>query len=236
MQVKINNIRIQAISSYLPYKEIKCKNIKSVNAEEIENIIKVTGVESFHVANEIETSSDMCYYATMELLNNNVIDKTKIDGLIFVSQTNDYILPSTSVILQNRIGLSKDTVCIDIHYGCSGYIYGVLQASLWISSGLCNNVLVLSGDTTSKMINEKDCSLKMVFGDAGTATLINRSDSEMCFSIHSDGSGYDKLIIPAGGFRLPCSDETKIQNMDEDGNIRSQENLYMDGMEYFLSL
>lgn len=176
---------------------------------------------------------DLCFEAAIYLMKNEEIDKERIGGLVFVSQTNDYILPCTSVILQDRLGISKETVCLDIHYGCSGYIYGLLQAALWISSAACEYVLVLCGDTSTKMVNEKDKSLKMVFGDSGTATLVTRGGKEMGFSLCSDGSGYDKLIIPAGGFRNKASEESKILLFDNDKNGRTQEDLYMDGMAIF---
>ena len=98
---------------------------------------------------------------------------------------------------------------------------------------MCSNVLLLAGDTNSRLVNDKDRSLKLVFGDAGTATLITKGNKEMCIVIHSDGSGFDKLIVPAGGFRKPISDSTKDLITDEDGNSRTEENIYMDGMEIF---
>ena len=136
--------------------------------------------------------------------------------------------------MQDRLGLSKDTVCIDVRYGCSGYIYGVFQAASWIASGACQNVLVLSGDTNSRMINDNDRSLKMVMGDAGTATLVSKGDTQIGFLIHSDGSGAEKLIVPAGGFRTPKSATTSELQWDEDRNGRTQEDMFMDGMAIFM--
>jgi 3-oxoacyl-[acyl-carrier-protein] synthase-3 len=172
----------------------------------------------------------MCFQAAIHLLDEERIDRTLIDGLIFVSQTADYILPSTSICLQDRLKLGKETVCLDIHYGCSGYIYGIFQAALWIQSKACRNVLVLAGDTTSKMIHPKDKSMRMVFGDCGTATLVTIGTKPMGISLHSDGSGYDRLIIPAGGFRMPISEKTSELKFDEDNNGRTANNIYMDGM------
>ena len=169
-----------------------------------------TGVERARIADKDMCSSDMCQKAAEALMEKDGINKDEIDGLVFVSQTCDWILPSMSIALQDRLGLSKDTVCIDIHYGCSGYIYGLFQASLWVSSGACKNVLVLSGDTTSRMINPNDKSLRMVFGDCGTSTLVSKGSDLIGFHIQSDGSGSDRLIVPAGGFRFPCSEETSV--------------------------
>lgn len=234
MKAIFNNIGIRAITSYLPNNVLEMSSLSNDYGEkEVANIIKATGVHKVHIADKNETSSDMCLKAANYLIEKENIDRSTIDGLVFVSQTTDYILPSTSIILQDRLGLSKETVCIDIHYGCSGYIYGLYQAALWLSSNSCKNVLVLAGDTTSKIIHPLDKSLRMVFGDAGTASLVTKGNSKMGVSICSDGSGYDKLIIPAGGFRKPVSDDTKELFFDEDNNGRTLEHLYMDGMGIF---
>jgi 3-oxoacyl-[acyl-carrier-protein] synthase-3 len=234
MKTVINNISIKAITAYLPENELDMKTLSSLYGEkQVNAIIKATGVQSTRVAPEDITSSDMCRYAAEDLFEKECIDRADIDGVVFVSQTADYILPSTSVCLQERLGLSKDTVCIDIHYGCSGYIYGLFQAACWINAGMCNNVLVLAGDTTSRLINPNDRSLRMVFGDCGTCTLVSRGDSQIGVHIQSDGSGADRLIVPAGGFRIPMSSETSILEYDIDKNGRTKNDLYMDGMAIF---
>lgn len=234
MKVLFNNIEIKAITSYLPPKVLELTTLSSEYGEtEVNNIIKTTGVERVRVCGEDQTASDMCFEAANQLIEKESIERESIDGLVFVSQTTDYILPATSIILQDRLGLKTDTVCLDIHYGCSGYIYGILQAALWINAGACKNVLVLAGDTTTKMINPHDKSLKMVFGDCGTATLVAKGDFDLGVTVNSDGSGYERLIVPAGGFRKPVSDVTKQLTYDADHNGRTEEDLYMDGMAIF---
>lgn len=234
MQTIINNIGIESVTAWLPEDRLDMRSLGSLygNAE-VENIIKATGVESVRIAEETMTSSDMCYKAAEHLFDMDGIDRSSIDGLILVSQTSDYILPATSICLQDRLGFSENTVCMDIHYGCSGYVYGLFQAACWIHSGMCSRVLVLAGDTTSRMINPMDKSLRMVFGDCGTATLVGRGDHSMGFHIQSDGSGADRLIVPAGGFRTPVSAETSLLEYDEEHNGRTQNDLFMDGMAIF---
>lgn len=234
MKTIIPNIQIAAIASYLPEASLDLKSLGQLyGSTEVENIIKTTGIERVRVCQTDETSSDMCFAAAEHLIEREGIDRKEIDGLVFVSQTTDYILPATSVILQHRLKLTTETVCQDVHYGCSGYIYGLFQASLWIQSGACRNVLVLSGDTTTKMIHPEDKSMRMVFGDAGTATLITKGDEPIAFNICSDGSGYDQLIVPAGGFRMPKSEKTKQLIEDEDHNKRTLEDLSIDGLGIF---
>lgn len=234
MKVILQNVKLKAVSSWLPENRLEMTDLGSVYGDsEVASIIKATGVERARIADKDMCSSDMCQKAAEVLIENEGIDKAKIDGLVFVSQTTDWILPATSISLQDRLGLSTDTVCIDIHYGCSGFVYGLFQAATWVSTGACKNVLVLSGDTTSRMMNENDKSLRMVFGDCGTAALVSAGDCSMGFHIQSDGSGSDRLIVPAGGFRLPISDETSKLIWDEDKNGRTQNDLFMDGMTIF---
>lgn len=234
MKVILNNVQLKAVSSWLPENRLEMSDLGSVYGDtEVASIIKATGVERVRIADKDMCSSDMCQKAAEVLIEKEGIDKAEIDGLVFVSQTTDWILPATSIALQDRLGLSKDTVCIDIHYGCSGFIYGMFQAALWVTTGACKNVLVLSGDTTSRMMNENDKSLRMVFGDCGTAALISVGSTSMGFNIQSDGSGADRLIVPAGGFRTPITEETSKLVWDEDKNGRTQNDLFMDGMAIF---
>lgn len=234
MKCILKGLRIKAISTYLPKNTLEMSSLNQAYGEKnVETIMKATGVERVRIAGPTETASDMCYEAAKLLIDNEGIERSDIDGIVFISQTADYRLPATSVVLQDKLGLSKDTVCFDISYGCSGYIYGIYQASLLVSSGSCKNVLVLAGDTNSRIINSKDRAQRMVFGDCGSATLVTRGIGEMGFHICSDGSGYDRVIIPAGGFRLPSTEQTKVEHEDQDGNIRSQDDLYNDGLAVF---
>lgn len=234
MRTILNNVQVKAINSWLPKIVMEMLSFcDEYGEQEVKNIIKTTGVERVRIADKNMTSSDMCFNAAEALFEQESMDKSAIDGLVFVSQTTDWILPATSISLQDRLGLSKETVCIDIHYGCSGYIYGLFQAALWITTCACKNVLVLAGDTTSQMINPKDKSLKLVFGDCGTATLVSSGNGAIGFDIKSDGSGSERLIVPAGGFRMPVSESTSVLEWDSDNNGRTQNDLYMDGLAIF---
>lgn len=234
MKVKIDNIFIKAVSAWLPQNILEMSSLsKEYGAQEVETVMRTTGIERVRIADANVCASDMCQYAAKSLLEKEGVNVNEIDGLVFVSQTSDWIIPSTAIALQERLGLSKDTVCVDIHYGCSGYIYGLFQAASWIHSGACKNVLVLAGDTSSRMVNPNDRSLRMVFGDCGTATLVTVGSNEIGFHIQSDGSGSDSLIIPAGGYRLPISEETSQLMWDDDRNGRTQNDLYMNGMDIF---
>lgn len=233
MKAKLK-FEIKAIATAVPAQIFHCSSLyEEFGKKNIDAIIKTTGVSHVRIAAEGTTASDLCFEAAQKILHVLPFDKSKIDGLVFVSQTADYILPQTSHILQSRLGLNKATFCIDIPLGCSGYVHGILQAALLLNSTSCENILVLAGDTTSKMINPKDKSVKMLFGDAGSATLVTRSDQTGYFEVMSDGSGADRLIVPAGGYRKPSNSETGIAKEAEDGNTRSEDDMYMDGLEIF---
>lgn len=234
LETIFKNISISGISTVVPKNVLNLETLSSVyGQEDVRKIIATTGIKKVRIADEETTASDLCYQAAHHLIEQLDIEKDEIDALIFVSQTNDYSLPQTSNVLQSRLGLNENVFCLDIRLGCSGYIIGLFQASLLINGGACKNVLVLAGDTTSKIINPKDKSLRMVFGDAGSATFVNRGSDDIGFKIHNKGSGFSELIIPAGGFRKPISNLTSNEITDKDGNVRSENDLYMNGAEIF---
>ena len=234
METVFKNISISGISTVVPQDILKFETLSSVyGLEDVRKIIATTGIKQVRIADDETTASDLCYQAAENLIKNMAIEKETIDGLIFVSQTNDYSLPQTSNVLQSRLSLNEKVFCLDIRLGCSGYIVGLFQASLLINSGACCKVLVLAGDTTSKIINPRDKSLRMVFGDAGSATYVTRGSDDIGFKIHNNGSGFSHLIVPAGGFRKRSSNLTSDEIADQDGNVRSENDLFMNGTEIF---
>jgi len=177
----------------------------------------------------------LCFEAAEILLNDMRIDRNSIDLLIFVSQTPDYHQPATAPILQHRLGLSKLCGSFDINLACSGYVYGLSTAFSYVAQNGIDRVLLLVGETLSKIISKKDRATSLLFGDGGTATLIEKKEDNPAsyFSLNSDGSGESVLKINGGGYRNQSSEETlKIKNY-EDGSKRSDEQLFMDGMEVF---
>jgi 3-oxoacyl-[acyl-carrier-protein] synthase-3 len=234
MKVQIEGINIKSISSCFPKNKLNLEDLKNDFGEsEVIKIIKTTGISSVRVVDDSTTTADLCEFAAKKLIEINNINTDDIDALIFVSQTADYKLPQTSHILQSKLDLKEDTICFDFPIGCNGYIYGLFQASVLINSKACKKVLLLSGDTTTKVINNKDRSLKMVFGDGGSATLVEEGTDLLSFIIYSDGSQYKDLIIPDGGSRNPYNAQSNKLKYDEEGNGRSPMNLYMDGMSIF---
>ena len=231
MNASFNCANITGIATTIPAEVCNLRDFSAQWGEkEVEQIIAGTGVVCIHQAPTGMTTSDLCFASAQKLLLELDVDPKTIDGIVFVSQTPDYILPATSALLQNRLGLKNQIVAFDINYGCSGYVYGLLQAHMLIQSKMCQSVLVCAGDISTSMINPRDRALRMLFGDGGSATLVQAGTDQHHFAVRTDGSGAKSLIIPAGGSRQPRNAETGIAKSAEDGNYRSAEDLYMDGI------
>lgn len=233
--LRYSNIGIKAIAACVPPQVVSNRDLTYImTEEEIQKAINNIGIEERRIADDNVCASDLCYEAAKQLLNDNSIDPASIDALIFVSQTPDYHQPATAPILQHRLGITKDCLAFDINLACSGYVYGLATAYAYASSQGINRVLLLVGETMSKIVSKFDKVNTPLFGDAGTATLIECGDyGESTFSLHSDGSGAEVMMIPAGGFRTPSSVNTLVTETDEDGNKRSLEQFRMDGMAVF---
>ncbi|OLS38433.1 3-oxoacyl-ACP synthase III family protein [Bacillus sp. MRMR6] len=232
MKATLTNSIIKGISTAIPKTQVNLHSLSSIYGEdEVNRIIASTGIEEIHVAREGLCTSDLCEAAAEALLSRLEISPSTIDGLVFVSQTPDYRMPATSVLLQHRLGLPTTAVAFDINYGCSGFVYGLYQASMMVEAGGCERVLVCVGDTSTRMVHPGDRSVRMVFGDAGSAALIEKGKNTTHFVLRTDGSGAEHLIIPAGGSRKPISEATSKPIETEDGNVRSEETVYMNGME-----
>lgn len=232
MSSTIHGVNIAGITASLPTNVLSLKDMSETFGEEqIDRIIASSGVRNLRMADEKTTTSDLCVHAAEHLFKCGNIDHASIDAIIFISQTFDYKIPATSAIMQHRLNLTNETLAFDIAYGCSGYVYGLFQAGMLISTGVCDRVLVCAGDISTKLSHPKDRSTRVLFGDAGSATLVEKGEGTMFFHFYTDGSGGKHLCIPAGGSRLPYSPKTWIEQTDAEGNIRTLSDLYMNGFE-----
>jgi 3-oxoacyl-[acyl-carrier-protein] synthase-3 len=197
--------------------------------------IDSTGVANRRYTDISICSSDLCFHAARNLIIENNINIDEIDLLVFVSQTADYLSPATSMSLQHRLGLNKKTAAFDVNLGCTGYIYGLSIAYSIMTQPAFRKCLLLVGDTPSKVVSSSDKTNAYLFGDAGTATLIEKSANltPSFFSLYSDGARADAIKIEAGGYRLPSSTETLREKVFQDGSIRNENQVHMDGMEVF---
>lgn len=234
--VKFNGIGIKAISVTVPKNRVETSKLTDFFTEkQLSNFIGATGVEERRIADKDTCASDLCYDAAMNLLNKIGISPDEIDALIFISQTPDYRVPGTSIIMQDRLKLQKTTIAFDVNMTCSGYLYGLFLAYSLTNVPNIKNVLLLVGETLSKITSPKDNSIGLLLGDAGSATLITKNE-KYCgsfFSLNTDGSNSEAVIIPGGGFRNMSSIETLKYKQYKDGSERNDEQINMDGMEVF---
>ena len=229
-----HGVGIKALSACVPPDVVYNKDLGYlIPEEEIEKTISNIGIEQRRIAASDVMASDLCYKAACQLMADNDINPESIDVLLFMSQTPDYRIPATSCILQQRLGLPKETLCFDISLGCSGYLFALSTAFAYASMEGVNRVLLLDGETFSKIVNRRDKVDWPLYGDAGTATLIEKGDyGDSTFMLYTDGSGEDTLKIHAG-MRNPVTPDSCVEREREDGNIRTDLEVFMDGMDVF---
>ncbi len=235
--LSFNNVGISGLAAAVPQKIINnYEHDPYFNKDDIQEVIDKIGVRERRFADDNTCSSDLCFAAAEKLINEMNIDRNEIDLLLFISQTPDYRMPATSVLLQNRLQLSTSTITFDISLGCSAFLYGLSVAYSMLTAGGIRKALVLDGETRSKVYSQKDRKTAFLFGDGGVAALVERGEqySSSWFSLNSDGSRESLIKIPAGGYRKMSSCETVTEKVvDEHGNIRSEEQGYMNGADVF---
>jgi 3-oxoacyl-[acyl-carrier-protein] synthase-3 len=227
--------KITAISTSVPSRVRTTNDFnKKYGQELVDKIIKNVGVRQGHLSDEYTTTSDLCEHAANTIFNELAIPRDSVDVLLFVSQTPDYIAPSTACVLQERLGLSIECMAYDINLACSGFLYGVTAALSYLKNPGINRVLLLCGDTVSKHCSPEDRGLVMLSYDAGSAILIDKnidSGDKAYFKLQTIGSGYRSLIVPYGGYRhrIGSADRT----IRESDVARSDYDGYMNGAEVF---
>ena len=205
-------------------------------ADQVKEVVDKVGVFERRFADVKTCSSDLCYAAAERLIADNNVDKSEIDLLVFLSQTPDYRMPATSIILQDRLGLPQSCVAFDMQLGCAGFCYALSVVYGMMQGGNIRKALILDGETRSKVYSPKDRRSAFIFGDGGVAALVERNEKfgKSWFSLNSDGSRHDLIMIKGGGYRNMSSEETlKERVVDEYGNIRSDEQGYMRGGDVF---
>ena len=225
---------IKAIAYYLPERIVTNEQLVEEFPEwSVEKIAQKVGIIERHVAAEDETAGDLAFKAARKLITDFQVDKSKIDFILLCTQSPDYFFPSTSCVLQSRLGLSTKCGAFDFNLGCSGYEYGLAVAKGLMSAGVAKEILLLTAETYNKHIHPKDKGNRTIFGDGASATLISSEGFAEIgdFVLGSDGSGYDRLIHKTGAMRhyQPLNDFHE----DENGTPLSSDHLFMDGKAIF---
>ena len=232
-----SNIGIAGIAACVPKQTIDNYHYTQYFPEDVvHKVVDKIGIFERRFADDHTCASDLCFAAAERLIADLQVDKLEIDVLIFISQTPDYRMPATAFLLQERLGLPKTTMAFDLSLGCSAFLYGLSVGYSLLQQPHIRKVLLLDGETRSKVYSPKDRKTAFLFGDAGAAVLLERGEKygESYFSLNSDGSMADTIKIEGGGYRMPSSEETLRERVvDEYGNIRSLEHGYMDGDDVF---
>ncbi len=234
-QAILSHVRLCGVASAVPERIVEAKDFYERFGEaEVQKIVQSTGVSRRHISLNLCTS-DLACAATSRLMDDLGWQPDSVGALVFISQSPDYLFPATSCTLHERLGLSKNCAAFDINLGCSGYTYGLwLMASLMSASRISRGLLLV-GDTSNRTISPLDRATALLFGDSGTATALELTDenSPLAAVWGTDGTGWRHIIRPAGLFRHPHTEATALRTEREGGNIRSDEDTYMNGAEVF---
>ena len=197
-------VNITSISYYLPEKIEGLSDLQHDNPDwDIQKIFEKTGIRTRHIASSHQTASDLAYIAAEKLLSDTE-RRREIDLLILVTQSPDYLLPTSACILQSRLALSQNCMAFDINLGCSGFITALSIAGGLIETGVVNTGLILCADTYSKYIDKHDRACRPIFSDGAAAILLEKTALDCIgpFAFGTDGSGFEHLIVRQGGARM----------------------------------
>jgi len=231
----IDHIKIKGIAAAVPSQIESNWDYDLLTDKEKRLLVKTTGVEEKRRAPNGTTTSDLCFHATKKLMKALKWDTDEIMLLVFVSQSCDYFLPATAIILQDRLGLPKNCIAFDVGLGCSGYVYGLSIISSFMNTTGIKKALLMAGDVSSATCSFEDKSTYPLFGDAGTVTAleIDSKAATSHYSLQSDGSGYETIIIPDGGIRNRASEASFEKKEISKGIKRSNFDLALNGIDVF---
>ena len=238
MNLKFNNKKITGILTVFPEKEIsfedEMENYDFTKRQSMK-LKLVMGFDKRRVVEKGTSVSDLCVSGLNYLFDKKLLNKDDIDALILVTQSPDHFMPATSHVIHGMLNLKQDIYLDDITQGCSGYSFGLNKAFMLLEQESIKKVVVLNADIMSTKVCGKDRSSAPLTGDGATITIVENDPSgkPIYGAVKADGSGVDALIIPAGGFRLPSSEETAVLEKDKAGNYKALDHISMKGDEVF---
>lgn len=223
------------ISYYLPEQILTNEDLEQLFPDwKADDIESKTGIYKRHCAAYDELASDCVVKAAETLFEEHQIDKSTIDFLIFVTQSQDHASPTTACLIQNRLGLNKSIGAFDINLGCTGFVYALSVAKGLMVTNNLKNTLILTSETLTKYIHPKDKSARTIFGDAGAATLVSKSTKIGNFIFGTDGSGSEVMIKRNGSFRFPFNKVWGVDYDDGYGSITNDDYFRMKGQDVFV--
>jgi 3-oxoacyl-[acyl-carrier-protein] synthase-3 len=230
----MNKAFIRGVSYYLPEKVVTNEELVEEFPEwSVEKVAQKVGVNARHLAAKDETAGDMAEKAARKLFEEYGVGPSEIDFVMLCTQSPDYFLPSTACVLQDRLGIPTTSGAFDYNLGCSGCIYGMAMAKGLITAGIAKNVLLLTAETYNKYLHPSDKSNRSIFGDGAAACLISTEGFAEIgeFSLGTDGSGANNLIVKTGAARQKTATGKFVE--DEEGHVWYDDYLYMNGGNVF---
>jgi 3-oxoacyl-[acyl-carrier-protein] synthase-3 len=189
--------RIIGTGSYLPAKVLTNADLAGTVDTSDEWIQQRTGIRERHIAADTESASDLALQASRRALEMAGITADQLDLIIVATTTPDMVFPSTACILQSKLG-AKNMPAFDVQAVCSGFVYALNTADLYIKSGQYEHILVVGAEVYSRILDWSDRGTCVLFGDGAGAVVLKRSDTPgiLASRLHADGSHADILSVP----------------------------------------
>ena len=194
------------------------------------------GYKTHRIVHETTSTSDLCCAGLDYMLKQGLLKAEDIGGIVVATTSPDHFIPPVSSIIHGKFELANDVVCVDISQGCVAFYWGLLEAFMLLEHVKEKKILVFAADVLSKKVSKKDRNSYPLIGDGAGIAIVENSDedNEIHAVLYNNGKLGNVLTIPAGGSRLPCSSETaRLQDFNNDGNLRSLDNLTMNGADVF---
>jgi 3-oxoacyl-[acyl-carrier-protein] synthase-3 len=224
-QATLRNVRYAGMATCVPRRVLS--NIQDCPPQmrsARERVVRNIGIETRRICSEWQCFSDLAFDAAERLLAELKWERDEVDALIVLTQSPDYLIPATAIILQDRLKLKHTTIAFDVNLGCSAYPFGLHLLGSMIAAGGIKKGLILVGDKAASVIEP-------LFSDAGTCTALEFDPDAppMYFDLNSDGSGYKAIMLPVGGHREPYGSQHMVPVKDDDGIWRYPSALILDG-------
>ena len=189
--------RIIGTGSYLPAKILTNADLAGTVDTSDEWILQRTGIRERHIAADNENASDLALQASRRALEMAGIAADHLDLIIVATTTPDMVFPSTACILQSKLDV-KNMPAFDVQAVCSGFVYALNTADLYIKSGQYKHILVVGAEVYSRILDWSDRGTCVLFGDGAGAVVLKRSDTPgiLASRLHADGSHADILSVP----------------------------------------
>ncbi|WDZ95744.1 ketoacyl-ACP synthase III [Herbaspirillum sp. WKF16] len=233
----IPGVAIRGVSTCVPTTVAKSADYEMLTPDERARFAKVTGIEAHRISAEEQCASDLCSFAVDDVLRGVGWDKADIGLMVLITQSPDYPVPATSIVMQNKLGLPQNCISFDVNLGCSAYPFGLSIVASMMRTMSIKRALLVVGDASTKGCAYTDKSAWPLFSDAGTATAMELDDAAapMHFHLMNDGAGYQAIMVPTGGFssRLRLTPELLEPVELGDGIKRNSMQLALDGPEIF---